>query len=216
MEEMIIKAISELNEVKVTKLVNDCLKNKVNPIRIVAALEKGMERIGQLYEQNEYYITDLIMAGILFKEVLGMEGMIGAVHSNSKNKFIGRMVIGTVEADVHDIGKNIVIGLAESVGFEVFDLGVNVDSQMFCNKVRELKPDILGMSGILTLAIDNMKKTIDQLENQNLRNNLKVIIGGNMLTESSFQYTGADSFTKDANKGVQICKDWVRNLHMKE
>ncbi|MPW24598.1 cobalamin-binding protein [Alkalibaculum sp. M08DMB] len=212
---IIIKAISELNEDKVIKLVNIYLSNGINANDIIKALQNGMENIGLLYEKKEYFITDLMMAGIIFKEVLEIKGMKDAINNNNQNKYIGRLVIGTVKGDLHDIGKDIFIGFAKASGFEIFDLGVDVSPEVFCLKVEELKPDILALCGVLTLAMDYMKQTIDALISNDLRENLKIIVGGNMIDKNSHKYIDADAYTNNANYGIQICKDWVINPRRK-
>ncbi|WP_461570318.1 cobalamin B12-binding domain-containing protein, partial [Thermincola ferriacetica] len=127
--------------------------------------------------------------------------------SNTK---IGKIVLGTVEGDLHDIGKNIFASMAEAAGFEVYDLGIDVPAGKFVEKIKEIKPQILGMSGVLTLALDAMKNTVDALQAAGLRDDIKIIIGGNPVTEDACKQIGADAFTTNAAEGVKICQEWVK------
>lgn len=120
------------------------------------------------------------------------------------------MVLATVEGDLHDIGKNIFKSMAEAAGFEVYDLGIDTPASLFVEKVKEVKPQIVGMSGVLTLAIDSMKKTVDALTEAGLRDQVKVIIGGNPVTEDACRMVGADAYTNNAAEGVKIIQGWVK------
>lgn len=120
-----------------------------------------------------------------------------------------RIVLATVEGDLHDIGKNIFRTMAEASGFEVFDLGIDVPVKRIVDKVKEVNPEIVGLSGVLTLALDSMKETIDSLETEGLRDNLKVIIGGVPVNENVCKRVGADDFSTNAADGVKICQRWV-------
>ncbi|NLL57613.1 MAG: cobalamin-binding protein, partial [Firmicutes bacterium] len=122
---------------------------------------------------------------------------------------IGRILLGTVAGDLHDIGKNIFRSMSEAAGFDVHDLGIDVPAETFVEKVIELKPDIVGLSGVLTLALESMKVTVDSLKEAGVRENVKVIIGGNPVSKEACQQIGADAFTTNAAEGVKICRGWV-------
>jgi methanogenic corrinoid protein MtbC1 len=118
-------------------------------------------------------------------------------------------VLGTVKGDLHDIGKDIFSDIATSAGFVIHDLGVDVDPVNFVHKIRETNAKIVGMSGVLSLAISSMKETVDAIEKAGLRNNVKIIAGGNLLNEDANQFIGADSFANNATEGLKICKKWM-------
>ncbi|MEM4952310.1 MAG: cobalamin-dependent protein, partial [Ignisphaera sp.] len=122
---------------------------------------------------------------------------------------VGRLLIGTVEGDIHDIGKNIVVTMAEAAGFEVIDLGVDVPPQKFVEAIKQYSPDIVGMSGLLTLAIESMKKTVDAIKEAGLREKVKIIIGGGRVDQYACQYIEADAWTNDAAHGVKTMLKWI-------
>ena len=120
------------------------------------------------------------------------------------------ILLWSVAGDLHDIGKNIFKNMAEAAGFEVYDLGIDQPAAAFVEKTRELEPDIVGMSGVLTLAIDSMKETVEALKAAGLRDQVKVIIGGNPVTREACERVGADAYTVNAAEGVKICQEWVK------
>ncbi len=173
--------------------------------KVIATCQKGMEIVGGLFDKGEYFVGDLIFAGELLNGVIDvLKPLIG---SDTAEK-IGTIVLGTVEGDLHDIGKNIFKCMAEAAGFEVHDLGIDVSVDEFVDKIKEVKPQIVGMSGVLTLAIDSMKNTIDELKDAGLRDDIKVIIGGNPVTKENCEFIGADAFTTNAAEGIRICQEW--------
>ncbi len=131
------------------------------------------------------------------------------IGSGSTTK-VGSIVLGTVQGDLHDIGKNIFKSMSEAAGFEVYDLGIDISPSAFVEKVKEVKPQIIGMSGVLTLALEAMKVTVDELKNEGLRDNVKIVIGGNPVTKEACEQIGADAFTTNAAEGVKICQGWVK------
>lgn len=173
---------------------------------VIAACQEGMNIVGERFESGEYFVGDLIFAGeLLTSAVNKLKPIIGG----SGEKKLGAIVLGTVHGDLHDIGKNIFKSLAEAAGFEVYDLGIDQPADAFIEKIKEVKPVIVGMSGVLTLAIDSMKETIEAIKQAGLRDSVKVIIGGNPVTKEACAYVGADAFTTSAAEGVKICQGWV-------
>jgi len=148
----------------------------------------------------------LIFAGELLNQAIDI---LKPVISGDKSKKIGTIILGTVKGDLHDIGKNIFASMVDAAGFEVYDLGIDVPPGDFVEKVKEIKPQIVGMSGVLTLALDSMKATVDALTEAGLRNDIKIIIGGNPVTEDACTQIGADAFTTNAATGVKQCQGWV-------
>lgn len=208
MEELLIKAVEELDEEKVLELVGASLDNGVEPLYLLDLIKEGMHRVGKLYENKKYFIADLIMAGIIFKEVLRLDEMAAHFHRDDSKK-LGTLIVGTVKGDLHDIGKDIFSGMMEAAGFDVIDLGVDVSKEVFVKEIEKYKPDILGLSGVLNFTIEAMKDIVDALKRAGIRDDVKVILGGNHLTKEALEYIGADYYTNDASIGVKICKKWV-------
>ncbi|MDR3543803.1 MAG: cobalamin-dependent protein [Desulfosporosinus sp.] len=203
-------AVGDLDEGTLTKMLSEFVAT--NPSgeeaqQVVSACQQGMVIVGDLFEKNEYYVGDLIFAGELLSKAIET---LKPVLAGKETRKIGSMVIATAQGDLHDIGKNIFASMAEAAGFTVYDLGIDVSPRAFVEKVNEVKPQIAGMSGVLTLTIDSMKNTVDELKKAGLRDNVKVIIGGNPVTEQACKMVGADAFTTNAAEGVKICQGWVK------
>jgi len=203
------QAVGDLDESAVVEMLEAFVAS--NPsgeeaYSVVGACQQGMAIVGELFENNEYFVGDLIFAGELLTKSIDI---LRPVISGADSKKIGSIVVGTVEGDLHDIGKNIFASMVEAAGFEVYDLGIDVTPSAFVDKVKEVKPQIVGMSGVLTLAIDSMKATVDALKEAGVRDNIKIIIGGNPVTEDACKQIGADAFTTNAAEGVKKCQGWV-------
>ena len=203
--EAIIEAISNLEEDKVLQLVKEKLENGEDPIKILDACRRGMAEIGK-GAGDTMFLTDLIMAGEIFNQA--MELLLPKLTSESSNN-LGKVVIGTVQGDIHNIGKDIAINFLKAEGFEVIDLGVDVPPQNFVEAIDEHNPMVVGMSGLLTLSIEPMKRSIDAIKAANKREKVKIIIGGERTDEEVCSYVGADAWVNDAIKGVKIIKKWA-------
>lgn len=210
LKESIIKSVTELDENKSLSLVKKALRYGIPMYEIAEYLQQGMNNVGQLFESEEYFIGDLIMAGIIFKEVMKLDEENAIVNETTESR--GIILIGTVEGDIHDIGKDIFIGMACVNGFKVVDLGVDVKAEMFVNKIKEIKPDILGMSGLLAEAKKQVMSTISAIVQEGLRDDIKIIVGGGLMKESDETETiYADAYVKNSQKGLNICLDWANN-----
>jgi len=207
MEEL-SKAIADLDEPKVLKLAEEFLASEPSEAdlnRAIKACQDGMVEVGNRYEAKEYFLPELIFGAEILRDVMSrMMPLLKVAPAR-----IGKVVLGTAHGDIHDIGKNIVRDMLDAAGFEVYDLGIDVPVQQFVDKVRETSPQIVGISGLLTLATETMKDTVDAIKDAGLRDRVKVIIGGNLVEEGVRAYVGADRFTKSAAEGVEICKKWV-------
>ena len=180
------------------------------PQRIILdEISKAMEEVGSRFEKGEYFLSELIMAAEIMKE--GME-VLAPYLGQGEAKVMGKVVIGTVSGDIHDIGKNIVITLLKSAGFQIYDLGVDVPPEDFVRKVKETGAEILGLSALLPITMEGMREVIDALKKEGIRNQVKVIVGGAPLTEEFARSIGADAYAKDAIQGVEICKRWVQKI----
>lgn len=206
---MLTQMVGDLEEQEIVEMLKAFVAS--NPTeeeaqQVVNACQQGMAIVGEQFDMGEYFVGDLIFAGELLSNAMDILKPVIGGGSTSK---LGTMVLGTVEGDLHDIGKNIFKSMSEAAGFEVYDLGIDVSINVFVEKVKEIKPQIIGMSGVLTLALDSMKNTIDALRMEGLLENVKTIIGGNPVTKEACQQIGADAFTTNAAEGVKICQGWV-------
>lgn len=205
---VLTQAIGDLEEDLVMELLTDYIAtnpSEADAQAAVGACQDGMAIVGNLFESGEYFVGDLIFAGELLTEAINV--LKPALGSGAAT-VIGTILLGTVHGDLHDIGKNIFRSMSEAAGFEVVDLGIDVAVEEFVAKGTELKPQIIGMSGVLTLAIDSMKETSDAIKAAGI--DAKLIIGGNPVTKESCEFVGADAFTTNAAEGVKICQSWVQ------
>jgi len=168
----------------------------------------ALEVVGERFQSGEYFIPSLIYSAEIMREIGDiLKPKIKA--SGAQSESLGKVLMGTVAGDVHDIGKNVVTFMLQVNGFEVKDLGVDVAKETFIREIRAFKPDVLGLSGLMTSVYDTMKETIEAVEGAGLRKGLKVIIGGGQIDETVRDYTKADAFATDAGIGVQQCKVWM-------
>lgn len=203
----LVEAIADLREHEAIKIVKERLEAGEDPLKILDDAKRGLEIVGDRFAKGEYFIPDLIYSGEIMNQIAELvKPRIGEVKEAKK---LGKVVIGTVAGDIHDIGKNIVVFMLEVNGFEVYDLGVDVPPEKFVEKVKETGAPILGLSGFLTLAFDSMKRTIEALKEAGLRDKVKVMIGGGQVTDEVRKYTGADAYGKDAMAAVTLAKAWV-------
>ena len=203
----LVKALSDLKEQEVVKIVEERLRAKEDPLKILEDARKGMEIVGKRFASSEYFIPDLVYSGEILKSVT--ELVKPNLTKAAEGKKLGKIVFGTVAGDIHDIGKDIVVFMLDVNGFEVHDLGVDVPAQKFVEKIKETGAPIVGLSGFLTLAFDSMKQTLEAIKAAGLRDKVKVMIGGGQITEEVTKYTGADAYGKDAVAGVILAKKWA-------
>lgn len=207
----IVEAVRNLDEDLVLNLVSQAVADGLTRKEIIRYVILGMNEIGILYESLDYYIADLIMAGCVFKSVLNFFDDLKQTGSSlTATERTGRILIGTVENDIHDIGKSIFTNLALTEGYEVIDLGVDVKPHRFFEEALATKPDILAMSGIISNAIKSMTETVNLFKKNYIRNDFKIIIGGLSLSEDLLNYIGADFATKSAETGITKCNEWMR------
>ena len=205
------QVLADLKDDEVLNMINDFMNNSPSPDgvdKLMKSAQEGMAIVGDRFERGEYFVGDLIFAGEILADVIDLIKPI--IGGESKHNIKGTMVLGTVKGDLHDIGKNIFRIMAIAEGFEVHDIGIDQPVEAFVEKVKEVKPDILGMSGILTLALNVMKNTVDTLIEAGLRDDLKIIIGGNPVNKDACEYIGADAFTTNAVEGLAICNKWMK------
>ncbi len=195
-----------MKEKEALKIVEVRLNAGEEPLGILNDARKALEIVGNRFADSEYFIPDLVYSSEILKVITDM--VKPRLAKEAEVKSLGKVVMGTVAGDIHDIGKNIVVFMLDINGFEVYDLGVDVPAQKFVDKIKESGAPIVGLSGFLTLAYDSMKQTVEAIKNAGLRDKVKVMIGGGQITEEIKKYTGADAYGKDAMVGVSLAKKW--------
>jgi len=199
-------AMADLDEAKVQGLVQAGLAQGVSPAQLLEECREGMTLIGKRFESGEYFLSDLIMAGEIFKAAAArLTAQPGTVPAKPK----GVVVMGTVKGDIHDIGKDIVVTMLRGAGYQVEDLGVDVPPERFVEAAKASGAGIVGLSGLLTTSFDPMKQTVEALSAAGLRPAVKVIIGGGPVTEKVKEYVGADHLGHDAQEAVRLCDRWL-------
>jgi len=206
MSEQLKTALSDLEEDLVLKLVQQSLDASEDPMTILADCREGMALVGKRYETSEYYVSDLIMAGEIFKQANALVGAKFHIEGGEKR---GKVVVGTVKGDIHDIGKDLVVSLLKAANYEVIDLGVDTPPAKFVEAVKDNGARVVGLSGLLTISFDSMKDTVDALEAAGLRSGVKVMVGGGPVTEQVRAYVGADAMGADAQAAVALCNQWI-------
>jgi 5-methyltetrahydrofolate--homocysteine methyltransferase len=203
----ISEALQSGNAEKVVELINQALEENVVPKEILEnGLIKGMGIIGEKFKKNEVYVPEVLIAARAMHA--GM-AVLKPRLAETGVKNLGKVTMGTVKGDLHDIGKNLVNMMLEGAGFEVIDLGVDVSAEKFVEAVREHQPNILGMSALLTTTMINMADVIKALENEGLRAKVKIMIGGAPITQNYAMQIGADSYAPDAASAADLAKSYV-------
>ena len=210
--EKLASAMGDLEEDTVVDLLKQVMaEGGADAQKALDACQKGMDIIGSRFESGEYFVGDLIFAGELMTEAVNIlkDALVSGESGDSKKT---KMILCTVKDDLHDIGKNIVRSMLEAAGCEVLDLGIDVAPETIVEKAKENDIHIIGLSGVLTLAIDSMKKTVDAFKEAGLRDKVKIIIGGAPVSEGFCQLTGADAWAHNPQTTVQTCKEWAKAL----
>lgn len=207
MNETLINLMADLQEEETLSMVNTLIKEGANPLDILSDARSAMEIVGKRFETSEYFIPDLMMAGEILKGISDIVKPL--IQSDDTSAKKGKVLIGTVAGDIHDIGKDIVTFMLDVSGYDVLDIGIDVPIQVFVDKIKEFRPSVVGLSGFLTLAFDSMKKTVEALEKAGLRDNLKIMIGGGQMDDEVRKYVRADAYGKDAVAAVNLCKQWI-------
>lgn len=199
--------LADLKEDEAIKLTKDRLARGEDPMGILEDSRKGMETVGKRFASGEYFIPDLIYSGEILRQISDIvkPKLTGGLQS----KKIGKFLLATVAGDIHDIGKDIVGFMMDISGFEVIDMGIDVPKDKIVAKIKETKPQVVGLSGFLTLAFDSMKETIEAIKAAGLRDGVKIMIGGGQIDEEVKKYTGADAYRPDAVAAVALAKEWV-------
>lgn len=211
MSKQLIKAISEMQDDEALRLVQQALDKGEDPNSILSDCQDAMEIVGERYSKSEYFLPELIMSSETVKNILNIVKPRLTAKSVAKggDSRKGKVVLGTVKGDVHNIGKDIVGFLLDVSGLEVHDLGVDTPEEKFVQAIKEVKPEVVALSGLLTATYDSMKSTIKAIEKAGLRNKVKIMIGGGTIDERVKDYVGADAFGFDAVAAVHLAKQWI-------
>ena len=203
---LITEAIRDGDSYDIAELVQSSLDSGNDPYKLFNAMIAGLEECGKLFEKREFFLPDLIMAGEAF--TTGMEVLEPHLTQTSIEQ-AGKVILGTVAGDVHDIGKNLVGFLLKNAGFEVIDIGTDVDTEKFLQAVKEHQPDVLGISALLTTTMLGMEDVIKAMDEEGLRKRTKVIIGGGPVSKRFAEEINADAYASDAVEGVKKIKELV-------
>jgi 5-methyltetrahydrofolate--homocysteine methyltransferase len=180
-----------------------------DPMRVLDLCRAAMDIVGKRFEEGEYFLPELVLAGEMLDTIGAIAKPLIVQRGGAEVARHGKVLIGTVQGDLHDIGKNIVSFMLDINGFEVRDIGVDVPVARFIDEIRDFEPDVVGLSGFLTLAFDSMKETIAAFDAAGVRERFKIMIGGGQIDETVRAYTGADAFGVNALDAVALCRRWA-------
>lgn len=210
LQDHLIESMEELNEDAVLKDVRVLIDMGNTYNGIIMCLNIGINMVGRHFESGEYFIADLIVSGMIYRSALAL---LKPLYPAQQAIPVGRILIGVVEGDIHDVGKDIVVDLLRAERFDVIDLGVDVKPDRFVYAVKTYKPDILLLSGVLSLSRDSMKKIIRQIEEAELRDRVKIVVGGICANEILRKETGADAWAYDTMDTLSFCKKIIREKY---
>jgi methanogenic corrinoid protein MtbC1 len=208
MSKQLVNAIADMKEQEAIKLAKEMVEGGSDPMAILDSAREAMGIVGQRYEEGNYFLPELILAGVMLNQIAEIVKP-GLADKATEMERHGKVVIGTVEGDIHDIGKDIVVFMLDVNGFEVLDLGIDVAPSKFVEAIKDFQPQVVGLSGFLSLAFDSMKDTVEAIKKAGLRDKVKIMIGGGQMSEDVRTYTGADAYGPDAMAGVSLAKGWV-------
>jgi len=201
--------VNLVGEEEIKKITDKAIQSGVAPLEIVQRMKEGIEIVGEKYENGEFFLSELIRAGMIAADLVQIiKPHLSAAQVRSK----GKIVIGTVRGDIHDIGKNIVAIMLTVAGFTVDDIGVDVSAEKIVEKVKSEKPSVLALSCLLTNGMDEYKKVIDILKKTGFRKKVKVLVGGRPITSDFAKKVGADGYAKDAVEAIKITEILVGEL----
>ena len=209
MSKELIDAMVKMKDWEAVEIARNMLDGGEEPMKIMEACKEAMGIVGERFEKGEFFLPELMMAGEMLKQI--SEFVKPKLQADGEAERLGKVIIATVQGDIHDIGKDIVVFMLDVNGFEVLDLGIDVPSQKIVEAIKDLQPEVIGLSGFLTLAFDSMKSTIEAISEAGLRDKIKIMIGGGQIDEEVLRYSGADAYGKDAMEAVSLAKGWIKN-----
>ena len=209
-EKQLVEWLADMNEDDALALAKRMLLEEgKDPLRVLELCRMAMDLVGKRFEEGDYFLPELVLAGEMLETIGAIAKPLIKQAPGEEAKKLGKILIGTVHGDLHDIGKNIVSFMLDINGFEVRDIGIDVPVTSFIEEINGYQPDVVGLSGFLTLAFDSMKETIAAIDGAGLRDKVKIMIGGGQIDETVRAYTGADAFGVNAVEAVNLCKGWM-------
>jgi 5-methyltetrahydrofolate--homocysteine methyltransferase len=208
MKEKLIDAIANMREEEALQLAQELLDSGEDPQLALEACREAMAIVGDRYDEQEYFLPELIIAGDMLKAI-GDLVKPKLQAQIAEGETLGKVVIGTVAGDIHDLGKDIVSFMLDINNFEVHDLGIDVPADKFVEAIKEVKPDVVGLSGFLTMGFEQMKGTVEAIKEAGLRDGVKIMIGGSIMDDSAAEFVGADAYGPDAAAAVKLAKSWT-------
>lgn len=198
-------AVAEGDEELVAELTNKAVSAGMEPVQVINdGLTVGINIVGDRFEAGEYFLPDLLLGSKAMEVGIGI---LEPLMASGGREFIGKVIMGTVEGDLHSIGKNIVITMLRAAGFEVYDLGVDVPTSKFAEEIKKINPDIVGISALLTSTVARQQEIIEYLKEEGMRERVKVIIGGAPISQSWADKIGADGYAEDAINAAKVAKN---------
>jgi len=207
MSEKLVNAIVNMQEEEAISLTNELIEGGEDPVKILDACREAVGVVGKRFEEGTYFLPELIMAGEMLSQISTI--VKPKLQGTQESKKAGKVLIGTVEGDIHDIGKDIVTFMLDVNGFDVLDLGIDIPPAKFVEAIKDFQPEVVGLSGFLTLAFDSMVETVKAIKDAGLRDQVKIMIGGGQIDEVIKEYTGADAYGLDAIAAVNLTKGWI-------
>jgi len=207
MSKELIEAMVGMKEQEAISIAKGLVDKGEDPLNIFASCREAMDMVGKRFEKGEFFLPELMMAGEMLRQI--SELIKPLMKGDVQTERLGKVIVGTVQGDIHDIGKDIVVLMLDVNGFEVMDLGIDVPPEKFIDAIKDFRPTVVGLSGFLTLAFDSMKETVDAIKAAGLRDNIKIMIGGGQIDDEIKKYTTADAYGKDAMEAVKLTKEWI-------
>jgi 5-methyltetrahydrofolate--homocysteine methyltransferase len=207
MSKELVDAMVGMKENEAISIAKDLIEKGEDPLNILGACRDAMDTVGKRFEKGEFFLPELMMSGEMLRQI--SELLKPLIKGDVQTERLGKVIIGTVQGDIHDIGKDIVVLMLDVNGFEVMDLGIDVPPDKFVDAIKDFQPAVVGLSGFLTLAFDSMKETVAAIQTAGLRDNIKIMIGGGQIDDEIKNYTTADAYGKDAMEAVKLTKDWI-------
>jgi methanogenic corrinoid protein MtbC1 len=208
MNHLLVDAIADMREQEALAAVQELLVSGTDPMTVLALCRDAMTIVGERFESGEYFLPELVLAGEMLSQIADIVKPRIQSDATTESPQSAKVLLGTVQGDLHDIGKNIVGFMLDVNGIDVHDLGIDVPVERFVEAIEKEKPDVVGLSGFLTVAFEAMKETIEAIEKAGLRNQVKIMIGGGMVDEHIRAYTGADAYGRDAMAAVSLVEKW--------
>ena len=203
----LVKLLSDLKEKESLEYVEAALSKGTNPEELLDEAKEGMSVVGERFASEKYFIPDLIFSGEILKGIVKI--LEPHLKKGEEAERLGKVIVGTVAGDIHDIGKDLVVFMLDVNGFEVYDLGIDVPVERFVEKIKETGSKVIGLSGFLTLAFNSMKDTVEAIKAAGLRDEVKIMIGGGQIDDQVKSFTGADAYGRDAMEAVKLARGWI-------